>query len=140
MQGKLVILTVYYSIIEARICVSMLQAYGIYAFAALELPGNAPHLMTTLGGIEVKVVDSDLEAAKALLADIEAKAELLEPHAEKSAWQIALNAVAGAASTFFFGVPPAPVPPRLPRAGRSAKSPDGENLAGGSGQGDPSRI
>ncbi|PRD43981.1 hypothetical protein C5748_09060 [Phyllobacterium phragmitis] len=115
MDRELVTVTVYYSLIEAKICVSMLQAHGIYAFAPTEVANNAPHMMIAFGGIPVMVIDSDYEAAKDLLADIREKADLPEHPEPKPAWKAALDIAAGVASTLFFGVPPAPTPPKASR-------------------------
>lgn len=61
MSGKLVTAAVFDNRPEAEVCISMLQAYGIYAFSA--------HLDTTRQGLtHVQVADSDLEAAKGLIA------------------------------------------------------------------------
>ncbi|MFA6156447.1 hypothetical protein [Mesorhizobium sp.] len=61
MSGKLGTVAVFDNRPEAEVCLSMLDAYGIYASSA--------HLDTTRQGlIHVQVADSDLEAAKALIA------------------------------------------------------------------------
>jgi hypothetical protein len=111
-EGRLVTLTVYYSVLEAKMCVSMLEGYGIYAFAPTEMLGNAPQFMTAFGGIEIKVVERDLDAAKALLADVQANAGTDEEPQPRSGWRILWNAVTGTVSTLLFGVPPAPAPPK----------------------------
>lgn len=71
MPARLVTLTVCDGAIEARLYVSLLQAYGIYAFAATELATTVPYMRAPTEGVEVKVVDSDLAAARELLIDIE---------------------------------------------------------------------
>ena len=79
----------------------------MFAFAPTETVGNAPYLTTALGGIEIKVVDADLEAAQALLADINT-ADGPAPVERKP-----LSTIAGEViSTFGFGVPPASPPRR----------------------------
>lgn len=109
MGGKLVRLTVYYSVMEAQICVSMLKAHGIYAFAPTELAGNAGHMMVALGGIPVMVVESDLEAAASLIEHVR-KAEEATP-APRSLWRTMLDGLTGLVVLAFTGVPPAPRPP-----------------------------
>lgn len=71
MPGRLVKLTVCNGVIEAKLYISMLEAYGIYAFAATDLAATVPYMRASTEGIEIKVVDSDLAAARELLADIE---------------------------------------------------------------------
>ena len=112
--GRLVTLTVYYSVIEAEVCVSMLTAYGIYAHAMTHFARNASHLMTAGGGIEVKVVDSDLEAARELIAAADHAEASAAAHApSKPFWKTVIDGLAGLASVVFFGVPPAPTPPKV---------------------------
>lgn len=63
MSGKLVTAAVFDNRPEAEVCISMLKAYGIYAFSA--------HLDTSHQGLtHVQVADGDLEAAKGLIAPI----------------------------------------------------------------------
>lgn len=68
-EGQLVVLKSCDSQIEMKVLISTLEAYGIYAtdFSHLrdsQLPGD-------WGGFPVAVIDSDLEAARAILVDIE---------------------------------------------------------------------
>ncbi|MER8649596.1 hypothetical protein [Mesorhizobium sp. M0586] len=61
MSDKLVTAAVFDNRPEAAVCISMLQANGIYAFSA--------HLDTSGQSLtHVQVADSDLEAAKGLIA------------------------------------------------------------------------
>lgn len=115
MDDKLVTLTVYYSLIEARICVSMLEAHGIFALAPTELGNNAPHLMTALGGIPVMVIGRDYEVARALLADVETRAGSEPPPPGKTFLQRIWDATIGALVLLVTGLPPAPTPPRTGR-------------------------
>lgn len=62
-SGKLVTAVIYDNRPEAEVCVSMLEAYGIYALAT--------HMTDSrLGLIHVQVVDSDVEAAKGLIGSV----------------------------------------------------------------------
>ncbi|WP_295810620.1 hypothetical protein [uncultured Nitratireductor sp.] len=72
MPGRLVPLKICDGVIEAKLYVSMLKAYGIYAFAATEFAGTVPYMRAPTEGIELKVVDTDLEAARELLTQIDA--------------------------------------------------------------------
>lgn len=71
--------------------------------------------MTALGGIPVMVIGSDYEAAKALLADIEAEAETEPPPLAKPVLRRVWDAVVGSVVLLLFGVPPAPSPPKAGR-------------------------
>jgi hypothetical protein len=64
MSGKLVTAAIFDNRPEAEVCVSMLDAYGIYALANYLLDTNRQGL------IHVQVADSDLEAAKGLISPI----------------------------------------------------------------------
>lgn len=119
MASDLVTLTYYYSIIEAKICVSMLQAHGIYAFAPTEMAGNSSHYMAALGGIPIMVVQSDYEDAKALLDDVKQKEETEGDFEKVSIWKTLLSDFFGIFTTLFFGIPPAPKPPRSKKHWRS---------------------
>lgn len=61
MSGKLVTAVIYDNRPEAEVCVSMLDAYGIYALANYLLDTGR------LGLIHVHVADSDPDAAKGLI-------------------------------------------------------------------------
>lgn len=115
MDDRLVTLTVYYSLVEARICVSMLEAHGIFVLAPTELANDAPHLMTALGGIPVMVIGRDYEAAKALLADVETRADSEPPPPARPFLQRIWEATVGALVLLVAGLPPAPTPPRRGR-------------------------
>ncbi|TKT82954.1 hypothetical protein [Aquamicrobium sp. LC103] len=86
----------------------MLAAHGIYAFAPTELANNAPHMMTAFGGIPVSVVESDYEAAKALLDDV-LESEPAPP--PKPWWRTLSDGLVGLGVLTLFGLPPAPKPP-----------------------------
>jgi hypothetical protein len=116
MDDRLVTLTVHYSLIEARICVSMLEAHGIFALAPTELANNAPHLMTALGGIPVMVIGRDYEAARALLADVETRAESEPPPPARPILRRLWDAMVGALVLLVV----AGLPPRRPRPGPGA--------------------
>ncbi|MES0200611.1 hypothetical protein [Mesorhizobium sp. M0011] len=63
MSGKLVTAAIFDNRPEAEVCISMLDAYGIYAFSAhLDTSGQSL--------IHVQVADSDLEAAKGLISPV----------------------------------------------------------------------
>ncbi|MER9560555.1 MULTISPECIES: hypothetical protein [unclassified Mesorhizobium] len=64
MSGKLVTAVIYDNRPEAEVCVSMLDAYGIYALANYLLDTGR------LGLIHVQVADSDLDAAKGLIGSV----------------------------------------------------------------------
>lgn len=103
-------MTVYYSVLEAKICVSMLDGHGIFAFAPTEVAGNASHLMTAIGGIPVMVVDTDYDAAVALLADVKAP-EPPSAKPRKSRPKALFDGIVALLVLLFTGVPPAPAPP-----------------------------
>jgi hypothetical protein len=65
MSGELVTVAIYDNGPEAEVCVSMLKAYNIYALVRRNMDSSR------LGLIHVQVVDSDVEAAKALLASVD---------------------------------------------------------------------
>lgn len=117
MDDRLVTLTVYYSLIEARICVSMLEAHGIFALAPTELANNAPHLMTALGGIPVMVIGRDYEAARALLADVETRAESEPPPPARPILRRLWDAMVGALVLLVAGLPRADPPQGRAQAG-----------------------
>lgn len=64
MSGKLVTAAVFDNRPEAEVCVSMLDAYGIYALANYLLDTSRQNL------IHVQVADNDLEAAKGLISPV----------------------------------------------------------------------
>jgi len=64
MSGKLVTAAVFDNRPEAEVCVSMLDAYGIYALANYLLDTSRQGL------IHVQVADNDLEAAKGLISPV----------------------------------------------------------------------
>lgn len=104
MSAGLRLLTTYFSIIEARICLSKLDAYGVYALAPLAVVSVAPHWMTMHGGVPVWVFEQDLEAARALLAAVE------EEGTPKAPRRRILEGISGVLLIFFFGLPPGPSP------------------------------
>lgn len=104
MQGGLVLLTVFHSLIEARVAVSKLEAYGVFACAPFEFVSVNPHLMTAHGGAKVFVRSADFAIARDLLSDTVAAA--VPPHPRRR-W---LEGLAGLV-LLTHSVPPMPAPP-----------------------------
>lgn len=104
MGGRLRLLTTCFSIVEARICVSKLDAYGVYALAPLQFVTVHPHLMIMHGGVPVWVLEQDLETAQALYAAIE------DDDATDAPRRRVLEGISGALLVWFYGVPPGPSP------------------------------
>jgi hypothetical protein len=77
-KEKLVELMITESETEANIVKSLLEASQINCVLVTQVPHNLyPFTINGLASIKIKVLDSDLAAAKSLLADME-KAELSE--------------------------------------------------------------
>ncbi|MBA2127765.1 hypothetical protein DLM45_16255 [Hyphomicrobium methylovorum] len=56
---------------EALVIESLLEAHGIaVATASKDIVFQCPQLTTLFGGIEIRVAESDLAAARALIADV----------------------------------------------------------------------
>lgn len=105
MSSRLELLTVCFSIVEARVGVSMLEAHGLIVLAPMEFVTVSPDYMIACGGIPVWVAGGDLADARELLAVV--KAEPMESPPRR--WR-ALEAVAGVI-ILSHGVPPMPTPP-----------------------------
>lgn len=104
-MGRLVHLTCYYSVVEAKVCVSMLEAHGIYACAPMEFVSITSNYMTAHGGIQIAVVDTDYEIARMLL---DAAREL--PVDQRPKRRRVSEGICGALILIAFGVAPAPTP------------------------------
>jgi len=71
-MGKLVQLTVCDSVVERATLLPFLKAYGIYAISPNQHAHNVSYSPAHLGGYPVYVVDSDLDDARTLLANLSA--------------------------------------------------------------------
>ena len=76
-HDKLVVLMKTQSETEANIVRSILEGSGIHCALLTQVPHNIyPFTVDGLAAIKIKVLDSQLEAAQALLRDYERSAEL----------------------------------------------------------------
>ena len=68
MSASLTLVDVNFSLVEARVDASMLEAHGIFAHSPCEFVAVQPHLMMAHGGLPLWVPASQAEDARALLA------------------------------------------------------------------------
>lgn len=81
MGGRLRLLTTCFSIVEARICVSKLDAYGVYALAPLQFVTVHPHLMIMHGGVPVWFSNRTLKLLKHYLRRLKMTMRRMHPAA-----------------------------------------------------------
>lgn len=96
---------VHYSLAEARVARSMLDAHGIYAHAPSEFVAVNPHLMIAHGGLPLWVPSSQAADAR-LLLKAGADTDIGAPPPRRRV----LEALSGAIVWIWSGIPPGPSP------------------------------
>ena len=103
MDADLSLVDVHYSLVEARVARSMLDAHGIYAHAPSEFVAVSPHLMIAHGGLPLWVPASQAEDARLLLKAAD-DTDIGPPPPRRRV----LEALSGAIVFMWSGIPPGP--------------------------------